>query len=532
MSRPGFDASLLVTAGRIHTQSAATGNTLLLRDGRVVAVGPLNQLRARAPTAPIQDYGAATITPGLTDSHIHITEWAMARRSVDLSSAHSIEECLRLIRAHADRTSAEWVTGRGWNPHHWGGAYPTLAQLDTVLADRPAAFQSHDMHALWVNSRALASAGVDAGTADPADGRIVRNADGSPSGMFLENATQLIAHIIPAPSEVEMRAAVLDAQRELHAYGITGIHSLPGLHLVVPRPFPVLQVLKQRDALRLRVLQHFPLDKLEAACDVGLRSGFGDEWIRAGGVKMFLDGALGSRTAWLREPYENSADSGVQMMSEREFRDHATRAAACGIASTVHAIGDAAVTLAFTVLTDESAQAGTLPNRIEHVQCCPPDQIEHAARSGIICSMQPCHLMSDWRAADRHWGTERARATYAFRSLLERGATLAFGSDAPVEPCDPRLGFYAATERKDVEGNPGAGWYAEQCIALDDVLRAYTLGPAQAAGTVGLQGVLAPGSFADFVIWDQDPLATSGRPLLDLRVRATFVGGECVYQLD
>jgi predicted amidohydrolase YtcJ len=531
MTKPAFDASLLVTGGRIHTQSAASGNTLLLRDGRVIAVGTLEALRARAPGAEILDFGAGTITPGLTDTHIHITEWAMARRSVDLSNADSIEECLRLIRAHADHTSAEWVTGRGWNPHHWGGRTPR-AQLDSVLLDRPAAFQSHDMHALWANSRALASAGVDAGTPDPADGRIVRNADGSPSGMFLENATLLIAHIIPPPSEAEMRVAVLDAQAELHGYGITAIHSLPGLHLVVPRPFTILHALRQQDTLRLRVLQHIPLDKLDAACEVGLWSGFGDEWIRAGGVKMFLDGALGSRTAWLRDPYENSADSGVQMIPEREFHDHVTHAAACGIASTVHAIGDAAVTLAFKVLTADSAQAGTLPNRIEHVQCCLPDQFEHAARNGIICSMQPCHLMSDWRAADRHWGPERARTTYAFRSLLDQGATLAFGSDAPVEPCDPRLGFYAASERKDVEGNPEGGWYREQGIALADVLRAYTVGPARAAGATGLEGVLEPGSFADFVVWDQDPLATSGRALLDLRVRATFVGGESVYQLD
>jgi predicted amidohydrolase YtcJ len=532
MTRSTPDAPLLVTAGRIHTQSAASGHALLLHGGRVVEIGALSDLRARAPSAEIIDYGGATITPGLTDSHIHITEWAMARRAVDLSPAQSIDECLQLVRAHAARTSSGWVVGRGWNPHHWGGEYPTRAQLDAVIGDRPAAFQSHDMHALWVNSRALAVAGLDSGTADPADGRIVRDSNRAPTGMLLENATLLVARVIPAPSDAELTAAVLDAQCELHRYGITGIHSFPGLHLVVPRPFTVLQRLKRADQLRLRVLQHIPLDKLDAAIEVGLQSGFGDDWIRSGGVKMFLDGALGSRTAWLREPYENSTDTGVQMLPEREFRDTVRRAAAAGLASTVHAIGDAAVTLAFTVLTADWAQSGALPNRIEHVQCCPLDLCELAALNGIVCSMQPCHLISDWRAADRHWGAQRARWTYALRSLLQHGATLAFGSDAPVEPCDPRLGFYAATARMDQNEDPADGWYAQERITMSEVLNAYTLGPARVAGATGLQGVLAPGSYADFVVWAEDPLMTSGRALLDLGVRATFVDGQRVHQLD
>jgi predicted amidohydrolase YtcJ len=301
---------------------------------------------------------------------------------------------------------------------------------------------------------------------------------------------------------------------------------------VKPRPFPILQQLAERDQLRLRVLQHVSLDQLEDAIELGLRSGFGTDWIRIGGLKMFLDGALGSRTAWLRRPYENSTDCGVQMMPESDFRGYATRAARAGLSCTVHAIGDAAVTLGFNVLTDPATQAGTLPNRIEHVQCCPPDQLEKAARNGIVSSMQPCHLISDWRAADTHWGAERAGCTYAFRSLLDHGAILAFGSDAPVEPCDPRLGFYAATERRDLRGDPAAGWYERERITMPEALRAYTLGPAHAAGTSIVQGSLAPGTFADFVVWDNDPLTTSGSALLNLRVRATFVGGERVYQPD
>jgi predicted amidohydrolase YtcJ len=330
------------------------------------------------------------------------------------------------------------------------------------------------------------------------------------------------------PSDDDVVEAVADAQTQLHDYGITGIHSLPGFHLIEPQPLRILQRLQEQGRLRLRVLQHIALDQLDEAIHLGLRSGFGGAWIRIGGVKMFLDGALGSRTAWMRQAYEQSSDCGVRVLLEPDFRSAARRAAAAGISSTVHAIGDAAVTLAFDVLTADDTQAGTLPNRIEHVQCCPSDRFNRAGRAGIICSVQPCHLISDWHAADRHWGPNRARNTYAFRSLLNHGAILACGSDAPVEPCDPRLGFFAATERQDLENAPDGGWYPNERISMLDVLRGYTTSPALAAGTSECQGVLAPGAYADIAVWDRDPLTVRGRELLGLEVRATIAGGHVI----
>ena len=222
----------------------------------------------------------------------------------------------------------------------------------------------------------------------------------------------------------------------------------------------------------------------------------------------------------------------MQVLAEADFRAAVGLAAEAGLSSTVHAIGDAAVSLAFEVLTADQAQAGTLPNRIEHVQCCPPDRFSWAGRNGIVSSMQPCHLISDWRAADRHWGPARARTTYAFRGLADQRAVLAFGSDAPVEPCDPRLGFFAAVERCDLECQPAGGWYPEERLTMAEVLRAYTAGPARAAGTGRWQGRLAPGYAADFVVWQQDPLATTGPSLLSLRVMATYVGGQSVFQAE
>lgn len=518
----------IIAAANLHSLTALEGNAVLVRGAVIDAVGRLDALRQLAPGAEVIEFPGATLTPGLTDSHIHITEWAMARREIDLSSVHSPEEALS--RIHASLTArGGWVLGRGWNPHHWGGDYPTRELLDRAVPDRPAAFQSHDMHALWVNTRALEVAGIAADTADPPGGRIVRDRGGQPSGMMLENAGLLIVNRIPVPSDQEVLAAVLDAQAQLHAYGITGIHSFPGFHLIEPQPLRILQRLHEQGVLRLRVLQHLALDHLDEAIKLGLRSGLGGDWIRIGAIKMFLDGALGSRTAWMRQPYEQTNDCGVRVLPEEDFREATRRAAAAGLASTVHAIGDAAVTLAFDVLTAEAAQAGTLPNRIEHVQCCPPDQLARAGRASIVCSVQPCHLISDWRAADRHWGPVRARSTYAFRSLLQHGAILACGSDAPVEPCDPRLGFFAATQRQDLHGQPTAGWIASERIDLLEVLRGYTAGAAFASGTQEFQGVLAPGAYADLVVWDRDPLTLSGPELLDLQVRATIIGGQLIH---
>jgi predicted amidohydrolase YtcJ len=299
------------------------------------------------------------------------------------------------------------------------------------------------------------------------------------------------------------------------------------VHLPEPDPLTVLQQLLESEALHLRVLQHIAVDKLDAAIQAGIRSGLGGDWIRFGGVKLFLDGALGSRTAWMREPYENSSDRGVEVLHEAEFNEIVHRAARAGLATVVHAIGDAAVARAFDVLS-AAPRVPALPHRVEHVQCFPPDRAPLLAQ-GIVCSVQPCHLMTDWRAADRHWG-ERSAATYAFRTMLDGGAVLACGSDAPVESADPRLGLYAAVARRDTRREPAAGWHAEQNISIREALAGYTRGAAIAAGAPHEQGMLAPGAFADFAAWIQDPLLCSGPELLELEVAATVVNGDVVWQ--
>jgi hypothetical protein len=530
---PPDSHDLLVLADRVHTLgppgSAPTANAVWIRAGRIAAVGGADALRVAARDAPILELRGATVTPGLADAHIHLTEWAFARRQPDLGDSPDPVAAASAM-AGAPLDGGEWIRGRGWNPHAWHGEAPHRAHLDRHFPDRPVALQSHDMHALWVNGEALRRAGIDAHSPSPADGRIVRADDGEPTGLLLENAARLVIERIPAPSLDETVAAVHAAQAQLHALGITAIHSFPGIHVPEPDPLPVLEALRARSALRLRVLHHIALDRLDDAIGVGLRSGFGGEWIRIGGVKLFLDGALGSRTAWMRAPYEGEAQCGLRVLEPAAFRAHVRRAAAAGIASTVHAIGDAAVALALDVLTDPALRVDALPHRVEHVQCCPPDRLARAAAGGLVCSMQPAHLISDWRAADRHWG-ERGRWTYAFRTLLEHGATLAFGSDAPVEPVDPRRAFHAATQRTDLDGLPAGGWYPDERITAAAALRGYTVGPARAAGLDGFLGTLVPGAAGDLVAWDRDPLDLGDAAWSSLRCLATVVGGEVVHAL-
>jgi predicted amidohydrolase YtcJ len=309
---PARARDLLVLADRIHTCSAGgVVEAVVIRSGRIAAVGHASDLRAAAADARIIDLRGCSITPGLVDAHAHLTEWAFARRQVDLSRARSPEDAAAGVARQATDGSG-WVRGRGWNPHAWNGAGVHRSTLDDVLPDRPVALQSHDMHALWVNSAALRHAGIDRGTPDPEGGTIVRDRDGEPTGLLLEWAGRMVTDLIGPPSLDDAVAAVDSAQAELHALGITGLHSLPGIHLTTPEPGAVLARMRSADTLRLRILQHVALDRLDDAIAGGMRSGTGDEWIRNGAVKMFLDGALGSRTAWMREPRQSGRQTARQ----------------------------------------------------------------------------------------------------------------------------------------------------------------------------------------------------------------------------
>jgi predicted amidohydrolase YtcJ len=521
-SHPAPD--LIVAARRIHVLGDHPPvAAVLVRGGRIAALGTEDEVRHAALPGARTERIDGVVTPGLTDAHVHLTLWALARRRVDLNAARTLDEGVAAV-AEAAKTGEGWVRGLGWDQHRWGG-FPTKEALDRVCPDRPAFLQSHDLHGAWVNSEAMRRCGITRDTPDPPGGEIVRHAGGEPTGVLLEKAVRLVELQLPAESPVEVRSTLLDAQAEAHRLGLTGVHSVDVTGL------EDFGGMLEDGVLRLRVLQSIPLPRLEHAIGAGMRSGFGGAWLRMGGVKMFLDGALGSRTAWMRQPYEGGAagDTGIRTLETEEFRDNVRRAAAAGIASTVHAIGDAAVELAIDVL-GAAPRVPAMPHRIEHVQLCPPDLWARAGASGLVGSMQPVHLMTDIPSAERHWGHVRARGAYAFAPLMRAGMPLAFGSDVPVESCDPRLGLFAAVRRVGWDGEPAEGWWMENALTAEQALRAYTEGPAHAAGLSHHQGRLLPGCDADLVAWDTDPLACDPDALREMRCLLTMVDGEVVQR--
>ncbi len=513
---------VLLVAHRVHAMDGSPhergADALLVRGSRILAVGREAELRGEA--ASTLSFPGATITPGFTDSHVHLVEWALSLRRVNVADVESPEAAAARAAA-AGPGAGGWIVGHGWSRHRWGGP-PHRDVLDRHVADTPVLLTSSDMHAVWANSAALARAGLDDGAADPEGGRLERGPEGRLTGVLYDNAMPLLFAAVPAPSRAERAEATEAGQAVLHRSGITGVQT------VEPDSLALLESLRAEDRLRLRVLQHLPLAHLDEAIAVGLRSGFGGEWIRIGGIKMFLDGSLGSLTAWMTEPYAGSDDRGMQTLDTDEFRDAIRRAAAAGLAGTVHAIGDAAVGLALDVLADPQRRVAAMPHRIEHVQLLPPGREADAGRAGITCSVQPAHLLADWRPADRYWGPERSRRAYAFRSLRDSGAVLAFGSDMPAGPMDPRLALRAATTRQEPDGQPADGWHPEERLRMAEALESFTVGPARAAGRPDA-GRLAPGAPADLAIWRQDPMELGGAGIMGLECRATMIAGRIVW---
>ena len=495
------------------------GDALWWENGRIRGVGRAAAIDRQAPRhLPRLDHPDALVTPGFVDGHTHFAMWALGRRRVQLTGAKTRAEAL--ARVAAGTPSRGWILGHGWDANSWSER-PDRHALDRVHAN-PVYLDSLDVHAAWVNSAALAVARVTPDTPDPPGGRIVRDAAGEPTGLLLERAVELVARVIPPPSDEILDEALRDAQAEAHRLGVTGLHDVED-----QRAWEGFRRLEDAGDLRLRVLFHPPVASLPDLVRRGQRSGAGSPWLGMGGVKLFLDGSLGSRTAWMLEPYEGSRDRGMPVAGERAAAEAMRLAAAHGIAVTAHAIGDAAVRQALDLL--EQLPRTALPHRIEHFQCVHSDDLARAARAGIVASMQPAHLLTDIPLVDRHWG-RRGRGAYAFRSLLQRGTAVVFGSDVPVASVDPREGVYAAMERRAADGAPREGWRLEERLGFEEVVRAYTLEAARASGTERRLGRLAPGMEADLVAWEVDPAVERGDGAAFRAGRAalTVVGGRVV----
>ncbi len=538
--------TLLLHNARIYTQDdrQPMARAVALAGGHIVAVGDdLEHLAG--PTTRCIDLDGRTVLPGFNDAHIHFVGWALRRGWLELADVSSAAQAVARVAEYAAHVPAgRWVRGGGWDANVWPEGTPNRTLLDQVAPHHLVLLDSHDWHSVWVNSLALARAGITAATPDPDDGVIERDPmTGEPTGILRENAIKLLDNLAAEPGPDEACAALRTAFPLAHAAGLTSIQEANDTpQALALRAF---QALQRRGELGLRVNQNLPREHLAAAVELGIQSGFGNEWLRIGSVKFFADGALGSRTAWMLEPYQGETTwRGVCTIDPEEFTEEALRASAAGLSVEVHAIGDRAnraVLDTFEIVrrAEPEWQTGQVaPNRpwpplrhrVEHVQVIHPSDLPRLVRAGLVASMQPIHATSDRLNAERHWGAARTRYSYAWRSVAQTGAVLAFGSDAPVEPFDVLAGIHAAVTRRRVDGTPGEdGWIPQERITVAQAVRAYTLGAAYASGEEGIKGSITPGKLADLVVLSRDIYHINPEEILTTQVDATLLDGHLVH---
>ncbi len=523
--------------GNIYTQNndPAFVSALGIKHGVIVAFGAYDDLLPLAGLDTVQEnLEGYTVLPGLTDAHLHWQNTARALYDVNVFEVPDKQIALDRVRERVTASSdGEWIQGHGWAQGLWpGGAFPTVADLDAVAPANPVFLRAKSGHAAWVNSRALAIAGIDVGTADPPGGTIGRDDSGQPTGVLFETAMELVRQHIPEQTTDQLVKQMLVAQEKALASGLTGFHDFDG-----PECLRALQILRERDQLALRAVKNINMEWIDHALALGLRRGFGDEWIRIGGLKIFADGALGPLTAWMVDPYEGDASNyGICVTDPEEMYEYVSKASAAGLPSTIHAIGDRAVHEVLNVYESvraEEAARGEAPStrrhRIEHVQIMHPDDINRLAKLDIIASMQPVHATSDYEVADRYWG-DRCQWAYNPRIQLDQGVTVAFGSDAPIDPFEPLPNIYAAVSRRRLDGSPGEdGWYPTARVTLEEAIQGFTLGPAYASSMETRLGRLAPGYLADLIVLDRDIFSGDVDKLSETKVNATMVGGVWRY---
>ena len=526
----------ILTNARIYTLDPENPivSTLVIDHGMITAVGEkTSALAAGSLQTELVDLGGRTVIPGLTDAHIHLQYYSLGLKKVDCET-NSQTECLERVAARARQTPpAEWILGHGWNQNNWPEGYGSCAQLDRITTEQPIYLTAKSLHAGWGNTTALRLAGITSQTPDPPGGRIQRDEHGVPTGILFEKAMALVENSIPEAKPAMVAQAIKDAQPLLWQMGLTGAHDFDRQTC-----FTALQLLHEAGDLKLRVTKSLPIEILPEAVEIGLRSGFGDDFLQIGSIKAFSDGALGPRTAAMLQPYEGEPDNrGIAMLDAEEIFEKGRLAVEHGLSLAIHAIGDRAnheVLDAYTQLRQVEQEylpttRRRLRHRIEHVQLIHPDDAERLARLGIIASMQPIHAVSDYPMADRYWG-KRAAHAYAWRTISDYGTLMAFGSDAPVESPNPFWGLHAAVTRRRPDGSPGPdGWYPAQRLTLTEALHGFTSGAAYAAGKENQLGKLAPGYLADLIVLDTDLFNCEIDQIRDIRPTATMINGEWVY---
>lgn len=502
-------------------------DALLVEHGLILATGLAAEIRAHAPAGTTTvDLGSAVVIPGMTDAHIHTATLARSMHEVDLRGAGSLAEALAGIGAVLPRYRAgEWILGGWWDFNKWQvPAQPDRTSLDAVCPRNPVALTSADGHTVWANSQALQLLGVSRDTPHPAGGEIVRDAAGAATGILRESAVYPVRKLSASGVSGNLPEQLREAQRYLLSLGITGVHDIDGADALAG-----YRTLHEEEGLALRVHKLLAQDDLDASIEAGIRTGQGDSWIRHGAVKIFADGAAGSHTCHMSQPFPGGTGQGVEVTAYPELLALAGRAAEAGIAVAVHAIGDRANTLvldALAAIRDTTALHG-LRHRIEHVQFLQHTDVPRLAELGVVASMQPQHCPGDLPILGMVEG--RGLASYAWRSLLDAGATVAFGSDSPVEVPNPFHGLHAAVTRTTAAGKPDGGWEPQERISLPEALHAYCVAPAFTSGEEATKGTLAPGMLADFAVLDTDPFTADPAGIRDTKVRMTVTGGVVRY---
>lgn len=508
-------------------------DTVVIEEGNISAIGEADELIPHfSKGAKIEDVQNSILMPAFTDSHIHLLAYGLSLQKVD-AGVQTKQICLDRIANRVQETdSGKWIVGHGWNQNIWIDGYGSKEDLDKITTQHPIYLTHKSLHCGWANSAALEKAGINHHTPDPENGTIQRDTSGEPTGILLESAMNMVEAAIPEPDNFEQESAIQTAQTALNRYGITSVHDFDPWSV-----YKTLNDLHAQEKLSLRVTKGIPESFLDTAIENKIISGQGNDWIKIGWLKLFSDGALGPQTAAMVSPYENSQSLGMLFLSHEEIVAYGEKALPNRIGLAVHAIGDRAnreVLMAMSDLFEKDLlKIPGLGSRIEHVQLIQDEYIQIFPALGITASMQPIHAPSDMKMAEKHWG-KRCSNSYAWRSLLQFGAQMIFGSDAPVESPNPFFGLHAAVTRKQlaIESIDIPGWIPEQCVDLQDALEAYISTPPTVGGFGNKVGKIKTGFTSDFILLPDDFFELSYDDIQFVLPLATMVNGKWVFIND
>lgn len=531
---PAETASLVITGARVWTGDEARpwAEAVASRGEEIIAVGTAGEVAGLiGEQTEVIEASGGMLVPGFIDTHVHFAVGGDGLTSVQLRDAATPEEFVRRIGEFAKGLQpGEWIQNGNWDHENWGGDLPRRDWIDAATTDNPVWINRLDGHMALANSLALQLAGIDADTQDIAGGEIVRDHEGDPTGILKDNAMNLMYAAVPPTSDAQLDRQIMAAMRHVAGNGVTTVHDMDGW-----ASMRAYRRARLAGRMITRVYSVVPLSDWQRLQDEVAERGTGDNWLRIGGLKGFMDGSLGSHTAAFLEPFTDAPDDRGFLINELDdMRTWIAGADAAGLQVMVHAIGDRAIRDLLDIYYDVARANGDRDRRfrIEHAQHIHPDDIGRFAVQGVIVSMQPYHAIDDGRWAERVIGHERAKTTYAFRSLIDSGAHVAFGSDWFVAPATPIDGIYAAVTRRTLDDANPDGWIPSQKITVEQALRAYTSEAAFASFEENLKGRIRPGMLADFVLLDRDLTAIAPEDIRDTRIEKTIVGGRVVYSVD